>query len=392
MSFIKNLFGRSKTEETPKKYSTKIKPAIRGAGDWPAEKDPYVSYYLLQDAYKNPIVSGALKSAAYAVWGQGFYFEERTESGVQRLEEYDPIYEWADDINLEDHGYNATLGALWYGDWYWEVINKDLYMIQDVPPFNIDIITEQSPYIPSQYKDRSKTGDNSWVANEEMIGFHWEPLNKPPHGTSLLYSVVASGLLKKSNDAVQIGYDTHKFYQNPILVVMPQKDQRLDNSTLGTILDNFADQISKKKRILGSTHPIQIEILGAERKIPDFTTYIDDVNLKMAAGLSTSWVVLGKGEKSTEASGKVIIGVYNYFLRRVQRWFANRINDTILRKIGEKDNRNLKFRFPELVQPVFKPSFEEGGQTAQGATGVLPRQESAPKKTEERAVAQPSGK
>ena len=356
---------RRKKKEPVKKGTGKAHGAGEATWLWgdmlPPQED--LNYGDCEDAYDVPMVRGSIDMAAYAVCAEGLQFKDLS-SPEQELEDDHPIYMWADEVNLEDHVFAATVGSLLYGDWYWERIDwNGMPAVKDVRPHLIKIkVDRKTGSVITGYTQKlfaAQKDAASWKPGE-MIGFHWNPMKKAPGGTSIVRPIVLRILSYKLNmEAIQ--YNTFRQFAQPIIVVTPAEGMVLDETEAQSLADSIADQVREKKKIIVLPRGgVELRILGAERKMPDFSHYIDHIEGNVVSALFTPWIVLGKGETSTEATAKVQIGVYNYFIKKVQRFIADKVNTWLLQPHAELWGLTTpRLVFPEPVSPVFRAeSFE----------------------------------
>jgi hypothetical protein len=171
-----------------------------------------------------------------------------------------------------------------------------------------------------------------------------------------------------------IQYNTFRQFAQPIIVVTPAEGMVLDETEAQSLADSIADQVREKKKIIVLPRGgVELRILGAERKMPDFSHYVDHTEAQTVSALFTPWIVLGRGETSTEATAKVQVGVYNYFIKRVQRFIADKVNTWLLQPHADLWGLSTpRLVFPEPVSPVFRAeSFEK----PEGEEGEEPQEE-----------------
>lgn len=277
--------------------------------------------------------------------------------------------EWVDAVNLYERLRETFYGLLIYGNWLIELTYDTPYRegfpgIIGIPPQlmqphgignKIEYWTERNKWAGVEQK---------FKPDDDIVHIHTDIMDGDKWGPGLIRSVYTPLEMKASME--NLHYNIVGQFAQPIHVFMVPKDAKNPPSRadMEQLLKDFDDMTEEEIRAMTINKNLEIQIIGSDRNIPDFSWFMEHNDTQVYAGLGVYPVLMERGQNATEATSKTQFAAFNRRTVARHRLVENFFNRKILSKLMPPST--IKFEPP--VEPSFNvPAMQkpEGGQSEQ---------------------------
>jgi hypothetical protein len=348
--------GKPPVEPPAQLYSTQLLSKAQVAPEIP-DQDFRTQLQIYKD---DPTIQAAIDMQMDHVMSEGYTLEPAND-------------EWDADVHLSRVLRETVQQLLMYGNCFIEKTYNPVFHegkdpgIRIIPPWILEPNRD-----PTGMLDAWKETRTSKLWPLKKVAFL--RYNVPDGGTWGIGQIrgVYQYAWKKKQIAEQL-YNIHYQFAQPILAVVAAAEAKsISEADMKKVINNIEQMLSQGKNIVGIPKAVDLQIIGAERKIPDetikFITQVYDKEICVGMRVPIELLVTGQG--STEAASKVSLAALNRHTKSIHQIIEEGFNTQILSEFPPYSE--LKFNEPK------EPSWEAGVPEKMGKGGS-PQQLGKPK-------------
>jgi hypothetical protein len=335
---------------------TKASLGSRWVAEPNATDEDFDAFYALYK--KIPIVRAAVDIQVDHMMASGYELEPKNE-------------EWDEAVGLSARLRETGYGLIIYGNWLLEITRGP-------PPYS-----EAFPGIlgvPPQCMLPHGTGNeieywterNNWgstkkyLPDEDIVHIHTDILDGSKWGPGTMRTLYT--VLNMKTAMENMDYNVFGQFAQPMHVFMIPKDGKNvpTRAEMQQFLRDFEDMTEEEIKAMAINKNVEIQIIGSDRNIPDFSFFIDHIDTQCYAGLGVYPVLMERGQNATEATAKIQLAAFNRRTEARQHIIEQFFNRKILNKLSPP----CKIKFNPPVEPTFNvPATDAGKGGEQGGRG-----------------------
>lgn len=328
-----------------------------------AQKAPEIpdqDFKKFLEIYKNdPTIQAAIDMQMDHVMSEGYTLEPAND-------------EWEADNHLSSVLRQTVQHLLMYGNCFIEKTYSSMFYagaspgIRVIAPWILEPIVEPTGKISGWRETMSNQ-----MRDLKKVAFI--RYNVPDGGTWGIGQIrgVYPYAWKKEQIAEQL-YNIHYQFAQPILAIVAAAEAKsISANDMKTVINNIEDMLRQGKNIVGIPKAVDLQIIGAERKIPDETIKFitQTYGTEICVGMRVPIELLVTGKGSTEAASKVSLAALNRHTKSIHQIIEEGFNTQILSEFSPYSE--LKFNQPK------EPSWE-AGVPEKGMKGLPSKGENKP--------------